>query len=249
MANTNDPAGQNDTAGQTPRVVTPEEIQRQEFGVSRFGGYRMRDVDEFLDMVTTSTQSLIAENERLRAAGGPIVGSPDLDEVNRQADEIIQRAREEAARIVAEASASPAAAAAVAATATPGSRPAVDAFLTKERDFLQSLATLVQGHAEDVKGMARRARQAPPGAAGATAEAASAMAPDDAVVDVTDADQPTRVDTPPARPERGADAAPPVADRAESDAVGEHRTPPARGEADGGEGDPSLRALFWGDDT
>jgi hypothetical protein len=38
----------------------------------------------------------------------------------------------------------------------------VDAFLTQERDFLQSLAALVQGHAESVKGMARRARAKSP---------------------------------------------------------------------------------------
>ena len=62
--------------------------------MSRFGGYRMRDVDEFLDRLTESTEALVAENERLRAGGAPIVGTSDLDEVNRQADEILQRARE-----------------------------------------------------------------------------------------------------------------------------------------------------------
>jgi DivIVA domain-containing protein len=241
MANANEAEGQ-----QTPRVVTPEDIQRQEFGVSRFGGYRMRDVDEFLDQLTTSTQALLAENQRLRAGGdgAPIVGSADLDDVNRQADEIIQRARDEAARIVAEASAS--------APATPGDRAAVDAFLSQERDFLQQLAMLVQGHAETVKGMARRSRQAPiTVAADDDADAASSDepsdAPDDAmadapeeVVDVTDADEPTRVDMPPVRPE-GAEA--------EDDQAAAPRTPPARAGSDGGDGDPSLRALFWGDDS
>src|SRR5262245_10557577 len=135
--------------------ITPGDIQKQEFGVSRFGGYRMRDVDEFLDRLTASTETLMAENERLRAGGSPIMGTSDLDEVNRQADEILQRAREQAARIVAEAN----------ATATPAAgdgtadRPAVDAFLQQERAFLQSLAGLVQGHAESIKAMARKTRQ------------------------------------------------------------------------------------------
>jgi hypothetical protein len=34
----------------------------------------------------------------------------------------------------------------------------VQAFLRKERDFLRSLGSLVQGHAEEMKGMARDAR-------------------------------------------------------------------------------------------
>ena len=145
-------------------AISPGDIQKQEFGVSRFGGYRMRDVDEFLDRLTESTEALVAENERLRAGGAPIVGTSDLDEVNRQADEILQRAREQAARIIAEAS----------AVATPAvsegaaDRPAVDAFLHQERAFLQSLAGLVQGHAESVKAMARKTRQPAPTAQEAT---------------------------------------------------------------------------------
>ena len=92
----------------------------------------------------------------------PIVGTSDLDEVNRQADEIVQRARDEAARIVAEANEQAAGVAGGATTvaATGADRAAVDAFLTRERDFLQSLAALVQGHAEAVKAMAKKARAA-----------------------------------------------------------------------------------------
>ena len=230
MTNATDPA-----AGQgQPRVVTPEEIQRQEFGVSRFGGYRMRDVDEFLDHITASTQALLAENERLRGGAGPILGTSDLEDVNRQADEILQRAREEAARIMAGASAQ--------ATAVPAGaedRAAVDAFLSQERDFLQNLATLVQAHAETVKAMARRARQAPAEPSGqAVAATAPAEEVEEPVVDVTDdaasppeapaeareATEEARATAPPARPEP--------------------RPAPARAD----EGDPSLRALFWGDD-
>src|SRR3954464_7603258 len=135
--------------------ITPAEIQKQEFGVSRFGGYRMRDVDEFLDRLTSSTEALLAENDRLRSGGAPIVGTSDLDEVNRQADEILQRARQKAARIVAEAKAAATPAAGEGTT----DRPAVDALLHQERAFLQNLAGLVQGHAESVKAMARKTRQ------------------------------------------------------------------------------------------
>jgi DivIVA domain-containing protein len=176
-------------------MMTPLDIQQKEFQVSRLGGYRMRDVDEFLDQLTDAMTAVLAENERLRsgASGSPLVGSPDLDEVSRQADEIIQRARDEAARIVAEANER---AASMAGHVASGSvseadRAAVDAFLARERAFLQSLAALVQEHADGVKGMAREVRRrspqpstgvgaaeqrpaeaAPPAAAGATAAAA-----------------------------------------------------------------------------
>jgi hypothetical protein len=123
--------------------------------------------------------------------------------------------------------------------------------LNQERDFLQQLAMLVQGHAETVKGMARRSRQAPvtvaaddeagPGDEAHDEPSDAAADASDEVVDVTGADEPTRVDMPPARPE---------ADEAPGDqASPAPRTPPARAGSDGGDGDPSLRALFWGDDS
>jgi len=226
MANQQDPA----TPNRTGDAITPADIQRQEFGVSRFGGYRMRDVDEFLDRLTASTEAIIAENERMRAGGAPIVGTSDLDEVNRQADEIVQRARDEAARIVAEAN-EQAAALAGGATAVAGPGPdraAVDAFLNRERDFLQSLATLVQGHAEAVKAMAKKARSVAPPAAAATAPtpavevpAAAPAAPPTAPVPTTPRDEPVRVDEP------------------------QHA---AAGDREGDAGDPSLRQLFWGEE-
>ena len=236
MANQQDPA----TPDPTGATITPADIQRQEFGVSRFGGYRMRDVDEFLDRLTASTEAIIAENERIRAGGAPIVGTSDLDDVNRQADEIVQRARDEAARIVAEAN-EHAAALAGGATAVAGSgadRAAVDAFLTRERDFLQSLATLVQGHAEAVKAMARKARSAPPPAPADPA----ATAPE------------TPVAVPEAAPEPVHEAAPvpaptapvPTTPRDEPVRVDE---PQHAGAGDReGDGDPSLRRLFWGEE-
>src|ERR1700675_1347710 len=90
-----------------PTTITSADIQQKEFGVSRFGGYRMRDVDEFLDRVTESMTKLADENQRLRSAPGlpaavvsPAIGAPDLVDTSRQADEIIDRARAEAAKIV-----------------------------------------------------------------------------------------------------------------------------------------------------
>jgi DivIVA domain-containing protein len=160
------------------------EIQQKEFGVTRVGGgYRMRDVDEFLDDVTTSMTALVEENRRLReqAGNGAMIGAPDLEQVSRQADEIIRRARDEAAQIVREAHAASAASAtaASAGSISAADRAAISGFLGREREFLQSLAGLVQGHAEAVKGMAREARDAAMSAS-ATAPASAptpAMAP------------------------------------------------------------------------
>jgi DivIVA domain-containing protein len=227
--------------------ITPGDIQKQEFGVSRFGGYRMRDVDEFLDRLTASTESLIAENDRLRSGAAPIVGSPDLDDVNRQADEILQRAREQAARIVAEAKAN--------ATPTPAEgsadRPAVDAFLQQERAFLQDLAGLVQGHAESVKAMARKTRQsAEPASAQASAPsepATSQPAP------VTDDPAPPRATDKQERPARHTQAEPVsvgTGDTSDETVVIEVPQPAATpgGDPDAEGGDPSLKKLFWGDE-
>ena len=143
-----------------PTRLTPADIQQKEFRVSRFGGYKMRDVDEFLDQITDSFTALTADVDRLRAGAAPVVGTPDLGDVARQADEIIARARAEAARILAEARAT----AATGSTASPDGpqeRAAVTAFIAQEREFLQSLAGLVQEHAETVKGMAKSARSGP----------------------------------------------------------------------------------------
>ena len=156
--------------GPATKIISPLDIQQKEFAVSRLSsGYRMQDVDEFLDRVTESMTEVLKQNEQLRKGAGapPLLGTPDLDDVNRQADEIIQRARDEAGRIVAEAReqaavlTEPGAAAAVAG-ASAADRTAINAFLAREKEFLQSLAGLVQGHAEGVKSMARSARRPAP---------------------------------------------------------------------------------------
>ena len=42
--------------------VTPQEVQQKEFRVARFGaGYRMREVDEFLDQVTDAMNRVCEE--------------------------------------------------------------------------------------------------------------------------------------------------------------------------------------------
>ena len=219
-------------------AISPGDIQKQEFGVSRFGGYRMRDVDEFLDRLTESTEALLAENERLRAGGAPIVGTSDLDEVNRQADEILQRAREQAARIIGEASAS----------ATPAiseggpDRPAVDAFLHQERAFLQSLAGLVQGHAESVKAMARKTRQPAP-----TAE----EPPEPVATEAIEATTPMTREPEPREEDVATDAVVPEAEDTGDETVVIEVPQPAPtpgGDRDPDAGDPSLKKLFWGDD-
>jgi DivIVA domain-containing protein len=226
--------------------LTPADIQRQEFGVSRFGGYRMRDVDEFLDRLTESTEQLLAENERLRGGVSPIVGTSDLDEVNRQADEIVQRARDEAARIEAAARDRAAAAAAdapAAAAVVSGAQPSVDAFLGQERSFLQSLATLVQGHAESVKGMAREARRAaatpePTTEAARSGSVASAPSAGDEISLPEASDEP---EEPPADEE--------AAGAGRDETVVLEVPQPTASRGDGGrEGDPSLRQLFWGEE-
>ena len=227
MVNEQEPTAADPASG----VISPADIQRQEFGVSRFGGYRMRDVDEFLDRLTASTEAIIAENERMRGGGSPIVGTSDLDEVNRQADEIVQRARAEAARIVAEANEHAAALAggATAVAATGADRAAVDAFLNRERDFLQSLATLVQGHAEAVKALAKKSRGAPPPAPTTRLPAAEPVAVPEAMPEPA-------VATPA--------PAPPPEDPVRVD------EPQHAGAGDReGDGDPSLRKLFWGEES
>jgi DivIVA domain-containing protein len=209
------------------RLLTALDIQQKEFRVSRFGGYRMRDVDEFLDALTDAMAALTSENERLRrGAGPPIVGTPDLDEVSRQADEIITRAREEAARIIADAEER--AANVETTSAGPEGRAAIEAFLAQERAFLQGMAALVQDHAETVKAMARRSRQhaAPP--------PVSPRGPDD------------REPPPAPAPEVTRDRAPDAA-MDEPIVVEEPQPAAARRDDRPAEGDPSLRELFWGE--
>jgi DivIVA domain-containing protein len=233
----------------SPRAISPLDIQQKEFRTSRFSGYRMRDVDEFLDQLTDMVSSLLEENGRLRAQVGaePMVGSPDLDDVARQADEIIQRARDEAARIVAEARDRSAISAGgpAAGAASPAEAAAVSAFLMREREFLQSLAGLVQGHAEGVKAMAKRARAAAPATEVARPE--PVLDPPELAVEQPGprarGAEPDEVDQP--RPDVDRTQALPAEEPIRLD----EPQPAGRKAADrGDEGDPALKELFWGEE-
>ena len=258
-------------------VVTPADIQSKEFSVSRFGGYRMRDVDEFLDHITESMTKLSDENERLRTANGlpaaPSIGAPDLADTSRQADEIIERARAEAATIVRDARAQAAAAAGGAVVGTDAGRAAVAPFLSQERDFLQQLAALVQSHAESVKGMAKASRAKPGAVPAALDDEAAPVAPAP-VAPAPVAPAPT----PSVAPDRPSPAAPasdatqpmaPVRPQGTTPSEGSgssqpETSPPIRveepatasvsaGDSDddagsGEGGDRTLRELFWGEE-
>ena len=246
-------------------VVTPGDIQQKEFNVSRFGGYRMRDVDEFLDQITEAMTKLAEENERLRSATGlpaaPSIGTPDLTDTSRQADEIIERARAEAAKIVQDAGGQAAAATVAAGAGTESGRAAVAPFLAQERDFLQQLATLVQSHAESVKGMAKATRTKPPAAATPAAPPSSppptaTPAPASRETEGPESQEPASDATQPMPPVRrspappessGPEATPPI--RVEEPAtasVSAGDSDDAGGPSEGG--DRTLRELFWGEE-
>jgi DivIVA domain-containing protein len=108
--------------------ITPQEVQQKEFRVARFGsGYRMREVDEFLDQVTDAMSALVAENERLLQGSAEGSSVPSLPATPLPADD--------------------------------AGRAAVDAFLRREKGFLQDLGGLVQAHAEELRSMVRDVRR------------------------------------------------------------------------------------------
>jgi DivIVA domain-containing protein len=112
--------------------ITPQDVQQKEFRVARFGaGYRMREVDEFLDQVTDAMSALVAETERLRQGSvdpGSASGRPSAPpSLQPPADDV--------------------------------GRTAVDAFLRREKGFLQDLGGLVQTHAEELRSMFREVRR------------------------------------------------------------------------------------------
>ncbi len=108
--------------------ITPQEVQQKEFSVARFGaGYRMREVDEFLDHVTDAMSALVAENERLLQGSADGSPAPSRPTTRPPADN--------------------------------AGRAAVDAFLRREKGFLQDLGGLVQSHAEELRSMVRDVRR------------------------------------------------------------------------------------------
>jgi DivIVA domain-containing protein len=220
--------------------VTPEDIQSVEFRLS-FRGYNERDVDAFLDRLTTDLSGYLAELAELRG-GAPVramVGG-DASAAQNEAQQILARAREQAAAI----GAGP-------GTATGDTRAAVAPFLNTEREFLQQLGSLVQTHAEEIKQMVLTLRAREGGSGGDAAAATSASGSSAAPVAVRP--------TPPAEGVGGASAAemrermgapePPAS--AERHVTIDSGTEPAfssEGAPAGDPGERSLRELYWGED-
>lgn len=226
---------QQETADAVPQGsprLTPIDVQQKEFRLA-FRGYNERDVDAFLDHITEEFALYMEENRRLRESMGaatsvalvPSAGGPGTADPSQEADIIVARAREEAARIVREAETK--AAAGTGSPSSAGDHGAVAPFLNKEREFLQSLASLVQGHAENVKVMVKAHR-----------ERTSSPA--------TPQPSPVRVPEPTEAPKAAADAAtasltserPDTVEPSTDVAAGASSDRPAR----------SLRELFWGED-
>ncbi len=157
-----------------PRRITPMDIQQKEFRLA-FRGYSEREVDEFLDALTEELARLQSENVRLRAE----LENRDQEAraAQAEADATLRRAREEAARMLEEAAAQ----AQSVREVTEGSpamaedAPSVGSFLKKnsmvqairpflgrEREFLQSMARLIQEHADSVREEVRHIREEPP---------------------------------------------------------------------------------------
>jgi DivIVA domain-containing protein len=139
------------------RRLTPADVQEVEFRLA-FRGYNERDVDAFLDRVTEDLAAYFEENERLRSGGGRpsrLSSVGDADAAS-EAKSILARAREEAAAIVRRAEQQ---ATAVAAGSTGDARATMAPFLNTEREFLQSLGSLVQTHAEEIKEMVLALRE------------------------------------------------------------------------------------------
>jgi DivIVA domain-containing protein len=141
-----------------PRL-TAEEVQKKEFRLS-FRGYHEGEVDEFLDHVTEDLAAFHEENKRLREQLGDLSGQNplDLQAADQRAEQIVREAREHAARLVAEAEGR---AADVTGGEVTGGGGTPNWYLLQERDFLQRLASLVQGHAEELKRQARAGAPAP----------------------------------------------------------------------------------------
>jgi DivIVA domain-containing protein len=149
--------------------ITPEEVQQVEFRLA-FRGYNERDVDAFLDRITEDLSAYIADGQGSGRgiAGSAAVGAEAeqiLAGARAEADEILERARRDAATIRATA--------APAGTVSGDTRAAVAPFLNSEREFLQSLGSLVQTHAEEIRQMVMTLRSR----AEATPEGLAARAP------------------------------------------------------------------------
>jgi DivIVA domain-containing protein len=159
--------------------LTPVDVQQIQFRRA-LRGYDEQEVDDFLDRITEELTLLIDERRSAAERAGSlptvrVASAGDAAAASKQAEDLLQQARERADSIVREANQRAAAtireaesrAGAPGVAAAAGAGIGVSAFLAKEREFLQRLAALVQGHAEGVKTMVAANRDA--GAAGAVA--------------------------------------------------------------------------------
>ena len=165
--------------------LTPVDVQQIQFRRA-LRGYDEQEVDDFLDRVTEELTLLIDERRSLSDRAGSLptvrVSSAGAAAASAEAEEIIRQARERADAIIREANQRAAAivreaesrGVTGAAAAAGGSGAAIGMFVSREREFLQQLASLVQGHAENVKGMVASARDT--GAASTSTPAAGGSA-------------------------------------------------------------------------
>ncbi|HEX6231155.1 MAG TPA: DivIVA domain-containing protein [Actinomycetota bacterium] len=216
---------QQDAPAGRDRRITPDDVQQVEFRLA-FRGYNERDVDAFLDRVTEDLVSYLEEVERLRSAshatGTPTGGSVDASE----AEGILARAREEAAEIVRRAQQQ--AEAVRRPTGAGDARAAVAPFLSREREFLQGLGSLIQSHAEEIRQMVHAVRPPAEPSEPVQAPASSGAAPE-ASAAVEGSPEPEAADEPI------------VVERAEEPALSSDAAPTERRER-------SLRELFWGEE-
>jgi DivIVA domain-containing protein len=253
--------------------ITPVDIQQREFRLA-FRGYHEGEVDQFLDELTEEVARLYAENKRLREELD-FKRTERLDaHATGDADALLRHAREEAARILEEARARASTMGAgypQPGSLQPGSAHAATAllgpFLAREREFLQGLASLIQGHADGVKEGIRRAREemtaAAPTEPPQPADPADQAAEPAPVEDQAEAP----LEESPADPEAAGDD--PVPDRPTGDLGSEDEAPTWRSQerimdltedevevsqpaaqraAADDRDDRSIREFFWGED-
>ena len=164
------------TSGLGPRPrLTPIDVQQKEFRLA-FRGYNERDVDGFLDLITEELAAYVEENRRLQDQDGMAgftspSGGIDATDASREAKEILARARAKAEAIVRDAEERGAAIMGSAAAGTGDHRAIIGPYLSREREFLQSLGQLVQEHAETVRRMVKVAKDRAASADAAASEA------------------------------------------------------------------------------
>jgi DivIVA domain-containing protein len=235
--------------------LTPAEIQQVEFRLA-FRGYNERDVDAFLDRITEDLSTYIEENQGLRSGAGarPPETAPSgkgSEAAAREAEGIVARAKERAAQIVRDAEAASASAggpSAVAGATDP--RAAIAPFLSREREFLQSLGGLVQDHAEEIKGLvlAHRTKAGSGARAVPTVSASDASDPGSGAGPEPERDR-REVAPPQPSPVQRPEPVVPTEEVVRTEEMESARTgEPEPVPAERPSGERSLRDLFWGED-